>query len=562
MKNIPIGQLLREKNYITEEQLQKAIEYQKESENSSKRIGSILVEKGFVTEKQILNALCEQLNLHILPLENFPIDKEAVKKIPRELALKYTALAVAITDNRLTVVTNDPLNFYGIEDIRQVTGMSIEIALAESAKIEHAIQVFYSEIETKQVAEKMLVAESEALAAISRADARDLEDKDTGPVIVMLNSLLLHGYNIGASDIHVEPMENEVRIRLRVDGMLINYLTLSRAMHPPLIARAKILSNLDIAEKRLPQDGHFKTIIEGIPMNLRVSFIPVVYGEKMVLRFLDSNITITHAEHFGMNDNNYKRFHRMMQNPDGIVYITGPTGSGKTTTLYMVLEEIVKRQVNISTIEDPVERQIFGINQMQVNNTSGLTFMSGLRALLRQDPDIIMVGETRDKETAAISVRSAITGHLVLSTLHTNDAISSIVRLEDMDIEPYLIANSLSGLVAQRLVRLICPHCKESYIPTEQETRLLGEGLPLLYRGTGCPACNQTGYKGRIAIHEVVAIDRTIRKMITDKNPIDDIYQYAREKQNFTSLEEEARDLVMNGLTTTEELLKITYALD
>lgn len=562
MKNIPIGQLLREKNYITEDQLKEAIKYQEENAATNKRIGSILIEKGFVTEKRILTALCDQLNLHILPLESFPIDKEAVKKIPRELAVKYTAIAVAMTDNRLTVVTNDPLDFYGIEDIRQVTGMSIELALAERAKIEHAIHVFYSEIETKQVAEKMLVAENQALEAMSGADIQDLDDSDAGPVIVMLNSLLLHGYNIGASDIHIEPMESEVRIRLRVDGMLINYLTLSRTMHLPLIARAKILSNLDIAEKRLPQDGHFKTRIEGITMNLRASFIPTVYGEKMVLRFLDSNITITHAGQFGMNETNYKRFRHMLSSPHGIVYITGPTGSGKTTTLYMALEEIVKRPVNISTIEDPVERQISGVNQMQVNNTAGLTFTRGLRALLRQDPDIIMVGETRDKETAAISVRSAITGHLVLSTLHTNDAISSIVRLEDMEIEPYLVANSLSGLVAQRLVRLICPHCKESYIPTEQEIRLLGDKLPLLYHGTGCPACNQTGYKGRIAIHEVVEIDRTIRKMITDKNPIDDIYQYAREKQNFTNLEEEAKDLVVQGLTTTEELLKITYAID
>jgi type IV pilus assembly protein PilB len=297
-------------------------------------------------------------------------------------------------------------------------------------------------------------------------------------------------------------------------------------------------------------------------MNLRVSFIPTVYGEKVVLRFLDSNITITHAGQFGMNETNYKRFYRMLQNPNGIVYITGPTGSGKTTTLYMALEEIVKRPVNISTIEDPVERHIVGVNQMQVNNIAGLSFMSGLRALLRQDPDIIMVGETRDKETASISIRSAITGHLVLSTLHTNDALSSIVRLEDMGIEPYLVANSLCGLVAQRLIRLICPYCKESYIPTDQEIKLLNDKPPLLYHGKGCPACNQTGYKGRIAIHEVVEIDHEIRKMITNKNQIDDIYRYAKETQDFTRLRDEAINLVLEGSTTTEELMKLTYSID
>jgi type IV pilus assembly protein PilB len=561
MKNIPIGQVLVEKNYITEAQLEEAITYQKEHPGE-KRIGNILIEKGFVTEKQILNALCDKLNLHILPLESFPVDIEAVKKIPREIATKYTALAVAITDKSLTVVLNDPLNFYCIEDIRQVTGMSIEIALAERAKIENAIHVFYSEIETKQVAEEMRIAESEALEALSNAEVRDLNDTDRGPIIQMLNSLLLHGYNIGASDIHIEPLENELRIRLRVDGMLINYITLARTMHPPLIARTKILSNLDIAEKRLPQDGHFKARIEGITMNLRVSFIPTVYGEKVVLRFLDSNITITHAGQFGMNETNYKRFYRMLQNPNGIVYITGPTGSGKTTTLYMALEEIVKRPVNISTIEDPVERHIVGVNQMQVNNIAGLSFMSGLRALLRQDPDIIMVGETRDKETASISIRSAITGHLVLSTLHTNDALSSIVRLEDMGIEPYLVANSLCGLVAQRLIRLICPYCKESYIPTDQEIKLLNDKPPLLYHGKGCPACNQTGYKGRIAIHEVVEIDHEIRKMITNKNQIDDIYRYAKETQDFTRLRDEAINLVLEGSTTTEELMKLTYSID
>ncbi len=562
MKNIPIGEVLKEKKYITDEQLTKALEEQKINQGSGKRLGIILVEMGFVTEQQILAALCEKLNLHIIPLETFPIDIEAVEKIPKALAVKYTLLAVAMAGDRLTVVINDPLNFYGIEDIRQVTGMNIDIALAERAKIEQAIERFYSEIETKQVAKNMCGIENADLEAMESAAILELDEDNAAPVIKMLNSLLLHGYNIGASDIHIEPLEKETRVRLRVDGMLIDYIMLARTLHLPLIARTKILSNLDIAEKRLPQDGHFKVRIECINMNLRVSVVPTIFGEKVVLRFLDSSIAIVHAHEFGMNEENYKRVRRMLQNPNGIIYITGPTGSGKTTTLYLALEELVKRQVNISTIEDPVERHIAGVNQMQVNNAAGLTFTSGLRALLRQDPDIIMVGETRDKETASISVRSAITGHLVLSTLHTNDAISSIVRLQDMGIEPYLVANSLVGLIAQRLVRTICPHCKESYIPTEQENKLLGEQRPLLYKGNGCPACNHTGYKGRIAIHEIVEINRTIRKMISERSPIDDIYGYAREKQNFVSLQEEARALVLSGVTTTEELLKLTYSVE
>lgn len=554
MKNIPIGEVLKEMNYITEEQLSVALAIQKGSERKGKRLGEVLVEQGFVSERQILTALCEKLNLHILPLETFPVDREAVEKIPRSLAVKYCALAVSQAGGRLTVVLNDPLNFYGIEDIRQASGMAVDVALAEKQKIEHAIDVFYSEIEAKRAA-AAIVTETQLMNDAPEEDAGE----DT-PVVRLLNSLLLHGYNIGASDIHVEPMEKETRVRLRVDGMLVNYLFVDKGLHQSIVARVKILSGLDIAERRSPQDGHFLTRIEGQEMNLRVSSIPTVFGEKIVLRYLNTSAEITHANQFGMNEKNYQKFLKMIQNPNGIIYLTGPTGSGKTTTLYMALEELVKRQVNISTIEDPVERRITGINQMQVNPHAGLTFENGLRALLRQDPDIIMVGETRDNETATISVRSAITGHLVLSTLHTNDAISSIVRLEDMGLEPYLVANSVVGLVAQRLVRRICPHCKTEYVPTEQECQLFPDERPdKLWRGTGCPACNNTGYKGRIAVHEVVAIDKTIRRMISARSPVEDIYIYAREQQHFTNLVEEARGLVQSGITTSEELLRLTY---
>lgn len=562
IRNIPIGEVLKEKGYITDAQLSAALAFQKAEQGTNRRLGTVLIEKGFVSERQILSALCEKLNLHILPLETFPVDAEAVKRIPRNLASRYCLLAVAVNGSRLTVVMNDPLNFYAVEDVQRVTGMEIDVALSEKAKIEHAIDVYYSEIEAKQVAATMSDTLAPELTEMGSAAAEELENGDETPVIKLMNSLLLHGYNIGTSDIHIEPLETETRIRLRVDGMLIHYLTLARTLHPSLIARTKILANLDIAEKRLPQDGHFRVRVEGIEMNLRVSVVPTVYGEKAVLRYLNSHAEITHANQFGMNDSNYEKFKQMLQNPNGIIYLTGPTGSGKTTTLYLALEELVKRQVNISTIEDPVERHIHGVSQLQVNQVAGLTFESGLRSLLRQDPDILMVGETRDTETAEISVRSAITGHLVLSTLHTNDAISSIVRLEDMGIEPYLVANSLVGLVAQRLMRLTCPHCKETYSPNEQEIKQLGTDPGTLTRGKGCPACNNTGYHGRIAIHEVVAVDRAIRRMISDKMPIDDIYAYARETQKFTNLIEEAKELVLSGITTTGELTRLTYYVD
>ncbi len=555
MTNIPIGEVLKEKGYITEEQLGAALDAHRQS---GKRVGDVLVDLGFVTERQILTAMAQKLNLRLLSLETYPIDIEAVRRIPRALADKYCVIAVSQTGQRLTVVIDDPLKFYGIEDVRQLTGMTVDIALAEKQEIEHAIEVYYSELEAKAAAAAVV---AEPLPDVTQA-IRDIEEGDETPVIKLLNSLLLHGYNVGASDIHVEPMETETRIRLRIDGMLLPYLVMDRGLHPSLVARVKILSNLDIAEKRSPQDGHFKTRVDGVEMNLRASVVPSVFGEKVVLRYLGSGTAVVNAKQFGMNERNYRKFLRMLQNPNGIIYLTGPTGSGKTTTLYFALEELVHRPVNISTIEDPVERHIRGVTQMQVNPLAGLTFDSGLRSLLRQDPDIIMVGETRDSETASISVRSAITGHLVLSTLHTNDALSTIVRLEDMGVEPFLVANSVVGLVAQRLVRQICPYCKESYQPTEQERALFDAPPAVLHRGKGCPACNKTGYKGRIAVHEVVAVDREMRRMISARRPIEDMYAYAREKQGFTNLVEEAEGLVLDGITTVEELMKLTYYVD
>ena len=345
-----------------------------------------------------------------------------------------------------------------------------------------------------------------------------------------------------------------------IDGTIVDYVTLQRSVHQPLIARIKIMSNLDIAEHRIPQDGHFRARLEtGPDVNVRVSILPTVFGEKAVLRILSSNTYIKNASHFGMNDETYKRFLPLLNRPNGIVYLTGPTGSGKTTTLYMVLQTIAERQVNVSTIEDPVERNLARINQTQVNNIAGLTFESGLRALLRQDPDVIMVGETRDAETASISVRAAITGHMVFSTLHTNDALSSIVRLEDMGVERYMIANSVAGLVAQRLMRRVCPHCAKQMPVTAEERTYLGPDIPFVRRGTGCTQCNGTGYRGRIAIHELVIINRELRELISAGATQAQLTEAARRSQGMTSLREAALQLVREGETTPEELLKITF---
>lgn len=557
MKNIPIGEVLKEYGYISEAQLQEALIAQKQ--DRSKRLGQHLIDLGFVSEKQVLTALSDKLNEPLIDLSTSRINVDAVARIPQNLAEKYGMIAIAEDNGRLQVVTSDPLNFYAIEDIRLVTGMNLFICLAEKADIKKTIDYYYAEIKAKNAAS--VANDNVNIFEFDESELFDAEEDET-PVVKLLNSLLSRGYNAGASDIHIEPFEDKTLVRMRVDGQIIDYVTLAKNLHTSLVVRIKIVANLDIAEKRVPQDGHFVTKINDVEMNLRVSLIPTVYGEKAVLRYLNSNTPIDHANHFGMEESNYLKMSMMMEMPHGIIYITGPTGSGKTTTLYMILEALAKRQVNISTIEDPVERNLERINQMQVNTVAGLSFERGLRALLRQDPDIIMVGETRDAETAEISVRAAITGHLVVSTLHTNDAVSAIVRLQDMGIEPYMVANSLIGVVAQRLMRKICPHCKAKYKTTELEKQMLGEDIEYVYRGKGCHLCNNTGYKGREAVHEIIQVDKEVRRMITNKEEIDTIYAYMQKEQNVVTLKDSAVALVKEGITTIEELYKITCYLD
>jgi len=377
---------------------------------------------------------------------------------------------------------------------------------------------------------------------------------DETAAVRILDRLLLHGYMENASDIHLEPREHVLCVRMRIDGQLLEYETFGMELHPGLVARVKILSGMDIAEKRVPQDGHIKTEVGGIEMNIRTSTIPTIHGEKAVLRFLDRNVAVDHAERFGMNEENYRKVLDILRRPNGILYFTGPTGSGKTTTLYMILERLMKRPVNIITIEDPVERSIDGINQMQVNEQAGLTFETGLRAALRQDPDVIMIGETRDSTTARISVRAAVTGHLVLSTLHTNDAVSAIARMADMEVEPFLTADSLSGVVFQRLVRKVCPSCA-----VEEEGTMADFGIRKIRRGKGCELCRHTGYKGRMAVHEVLVVDREIRKMIGKGCAPEEIYEYAVKTQNFTPIKTDILRLVEAGITSEEEFWRLTY---
>ena len=553
-KNLRIGEILEEKGYVTGEQMSQALAYQKE--HREMRVGQILMELGFVTENQVLEALANRLNLEIVEVSQIQVNLQAVGMISRELAEKNFFLPVSLKGKVLGLVTNDPLNYFALEEVKQQTGCQLEIYLSEEVPLRKAISYYYAEVNARNAAEQANVG----FATTEELEIEDLDDSnDEAPIIRLLNSLIERAIKTEASDIHIEPFEKETKVRMRIDGVIMEYVTIQRNIHAPLIARIKILSNLDIAEKRIPQDGHFRVKINDSFVNIRVSVLPTVFGEKAVLRIMAATGHLEHADHFGMDDFSYNQFLPMLNYPNGIIYITGPTGSGKSTTLYMILEYLSGRHVNISTIEDPVEKNLPDINQTQVNPVAGLTFDVGLRALMRQDPDIIMVGETRDGETAGTSVRAAITGHMVLSTLHTNDAVSSIVRLEDMGVETYLVANSLVGLVAQRLVRKVCPHCARQMETTEQERLFLGEDVRVVTRGTGCTKCNNTGYKGRVAVHEILAINNDIRRMIINHTSIEEITRYAREVQHMRTLKESGLILVKEGKTTPEELLKISY---
>jgi hypothetical protein len=554
--NLRIGEVLEERGYVTQEQIQKALDYQKEHRDM--RFGQILMQLEFVTENQVLEALASRLGLEIVDVTQMQVDIDAVSKIDMEFAQKHLLLPVNIQNGMLLLVTNDPLNYFALEEVRQRTGCYIQLMLSEEQPLSQAISYYFAEARAKMAAST--ANESFEGEIFNDVDLSLIgESDDETPVIRLVNTLIDRAIRSNASDVHIEPFDNETKVRMRIDGVILDYVTLQRTVHQPLVARIKIMANMDIAEKRVPQDGHFRVNSEIGYVNIRVSVIPTVFGEKAVMRILASAGKLDNADKFGMDEYTYQRFLPMLSVPNGIIYVTGPTGSGKSTTLYMILEYLRGRMVNISTIEDPVEKNVPDINQTQVNNTAGLTFEVGLRALLRQDPDIIMVGETRDGETAEISVRAAITGHMVLSTLHTNDAVSSILRLSDMGVENYLIANSLIGIVAQRLMRKVCPKCAREVETTWSERQILGEDVKTVRKGIGCPSCNHTGYRGRIAVHEILSIDGKIKRMISNRASTDEIFEYARNTQQMRTLKESAIDIVKQGISTPEELMKVAY---
>lgn len=525
------------------------------------RLGKILIDNNFVTEAQIMEVLEFQLGIPFIDLNEIDIPPEVQKLIPYQLIYRHNVVPVKVELTLLYVAMEDPLNFIAIEDLRMATNYEIVPVLSFRDAIKSTINRLYgSQTADKAIQEFQKEKEKSSISIGAFQDIQSLE-VDSAPIVRLVNSTIEQAAMTGASDIHIEPLENDVRVRFRVDGKLQLAQTIPKEAQSAVVTRVKILAGLDIAEKRIPQDGRYDYKIRDKIFNLRVSVIPTIHGEKVVIRILDKTNFLIPKDKLGFTKENLAKFDELLKNPHGIILITGPTGSGKSTTLYTMLSELNQITDNIMTVEDPVEYMIDGLNQVQVNTKAGLTFAGALRAFLRQDPDIIMLGEIRDTETVDVAIRAAITGHLVLSTLHTNNAVSSISRLIDMGVPPYMIAVSLMGIISQRLVRRLCTQCSKNYVPAEHELKYLG--LPkadyTFKQPVGCTLCNNTGYKGRIAVHEILIINKEMRDMIATNASNNVLLDYAI-SQGMTTLKQESIRLVKEGITSFNEVMEITFS--
>jgi type IV pilus assembly protein PilB len=542
-----LGDLLVEAGLITGAQLQEALK----EKAPGQKLGDALLQRGYITEQQLIEVLEFQLGIPHVSLYRYPIDPKVTNLISKEFAKRHMVMPLKIEGERLLVAMADPMDFFVIDDLRLSTGFQIETAIASKDDILRTINKYYDIDESVEDFLQM------APVPETREEERAIEDDS--PIVRLVNQILQLAVEQRASDIHIDPQETKVLIRYRIDGILRTDRALPKHMQSMLTARIKILANMDITEHRIPQDGRIKMDIDFHPVDLRVSTLPTVYGEKIVMRVLDLGAALNDIHKLGFNQLNLQRFIELIERPTGIVLITGPTGSGKSSTLYAALNHLNSEEVNIITIEDPVEYQIEGVNQIQVNPNVGLTFAQGLRSILRQDPNIIMVGEIRDRETAEVAIRASLTGHLVLSTLHTNDALSTITRLIDMGIEPFLVATSLAGVVSQRLVRRVCRDCQEEQEPTKREIEIFarrGMKIDKLIRGRGCPTCNMTGYRGRMAIHELLVMTEEMRRVILNKEPFSKLRELAI-KNRMIFLIDDGLLKVKQGLTTVEEVLKV-----
>lgn len=540
--------LLREK-IITYEQLEEVNAIQKQTGQAT---FYILIDHKFAKEKDVLRILAKSLGMDYLDNLSFNTSPDAIRVFPENLARKYRMTPLKVDEGTLTLATSNPFNLNAVEDIGMILGINIQTILAPKVEIDSTIERLYS----KKILDKTRVNQ------IDSSDGTYDNDVEGSPIVRIVNNLIMEAYKRNASDIHIEPEANYTRVRLRIDGDLVKYINFDNDMHSLISTRIKIISGLNIAEKRIPQDGSFQFNYEFKKIDIRVSTLPTPYGENIVLRLLGADQNIEYSlTGLGLSPKTLEIIEKAIKVPHGIILVTGPTGSGKTTTLYSILSKLAVPSKAIKTVEDPIERKFEGITQVQVNQKAGLTFAAGLRSILRQDPDIIMIGEIRDGETAEIAIRAAITGHLVLSTIHTNDALSSVVRLVDMGIEPFKVGSSLVCVIAQRLIKKNCIHCKEQVELSPTEKRLLRVDYDHVYKGRGCDKCNHTGYSGRLAAFEIVLVDQKLEELISKNASMETLRAYAIEKK-MQMLRDEVIEFLNQGLTSVDEALRVLYNVD
>jgi type IV pilus assembly protein PilB len=554
-KTKQLGQILIEQGLIDDEQLERALE---EHRKTPKSLGRVLIDLGLIKESDLVKALAEQVGLEFVDLTDYPVDASLTALLPDSLARRYRAIPIGERDGKLLVAMSDPANVYALDDIRTITGRDVQPMVATAADVEQAIQK-YSHME----------GQVEALAS-EAAELADQDDVELGaaleeaPIVRLVTAIMTQAVGDRASDVHIEPTEKDVRIRFRVDGVLHEVMHSPKNIQGGLISRLKVMADLNIAEKRVPQDGRISMRVGGKQLDLRVATLPTVYGEKVVIRVLDKSNALLRLEDLGFLENAFRRFEHAYRKPYGAILVTGPTGSGKSTTMYATLNILNQEDKNIITVEDPVEYRLGGTNQIQVNPKAGLTFASALRSILRADPDIILIGEVRDKETAMIAVESALTGHLVLSSLHTNDAASAVTRLIEMDVETFLVASAIDCVVAQRLARKLCERCKQGYEPEAAELREAGfsedvqEEVGQLYRPAqgGCQACSTTGFRGRIGLYEVMLMTEELERLTVERGSADAMRAVAIE-QGMETLREDGLAKTRLGLTSIEEVARV-----
>lgn len=555
-RKVRLGDALVKDGMISEEQLQKALELQK---GSGRKLGETLIDAGMVTEENIAKVLSKQLGYESIDLQNISISKDVLDLVTPSVLKKNRVIPIEYAPdnmNILRVAMADPLDLDAMDDISIITGCQVEPLVSTPRSVMLAIDRFYGQAEVATALEdyakeRLIVEEEDAFS----------EDINNSPIVILVKEMIEKAARQRASDIHIEPLEKKVRVRYRIDGALYEKGRYDVRILPAMVARVKIIGGMDISEKRKPQDGRITQIVDRTEYDIRVSILPTVYGEKIVMRLASKNALNREKSQLGLKPAEMQQFDHILKNPHGILLVTGPTGSGKSTTLYTALSELNTEDVNIITVEDPVEANIDGINQVQVNPKANLTFASALRSILRQDPDIIMIGEIRDQETAGIAVQASITGHLVVSTLHTNSSASTITRLADMGVEPYLIADSVVGVIAQRLVRRLCPNCKKPHIATEEERELLGvksEEPVQIYEPCGCPQCDNMGYKGRIGVYEIMEMSQDLKTIISKNGSAEAIKEQAM-KNGMHTLRMSAAEYVLSGITSFNEMMKVSF---